>query len=67
MIAELMKATGELVPGETNAHTLRHSFARSYLAQYPGNVVELAALLRDSSLDTTLLYSQPSSPNWLLG
>ena len=60
MIAELVKAAGELVPEETSAHTLRHVFARSYLAQYPGDVVGLATLLGHSSLDTTRLYSQPS-------
>jgi len=27
------KAAGELVPEETSAHLLRHTFARSYLAQ----------------------------------
>ena len=59
LIAELVKAAGELVPEETSAHTLRHTFARSYLAQYPGDVVGLATLLGHSSLDTTRLYSQP--------
>ena len=33
MIADLVKAAGALVPEETSAHTLRHTFARSYLAQ----------------------------------
>jgi integrase/recombinase XerC len=60
MIAELVKAAGEQVPEETSAHTLRHTFARSYLAQYPGDVVGLATLLGHSSLDTTRLYSEPS-------
>ncbi len=59
MIADLVKAAGTLVPEETSAHTLRHTFARSYLAQYPGDVVGLATLLGHSSLDTTRLYSQP--------
>ncbi len=59
MIADLVKAAGALVPEETSAHTLRHTFARSYLAQYPGDVVGLATLLGHSSLDTTRLYSQP--------
>jgi site-specific recombinase XerD len=59
MIADLVKAAGVLVPEETSAHTLRHTFARSYLAQYPGDVVGLATLLGHSSLDTTRLYSQP--------
>jgi site-specific recombinase XerD len=60
MIADLVKAAGELVPQETSAHTLRHTFARCYLAQYPGDVVGLATLLGHSSLDTTRLYSEPS-------
>jgi site-specific recombinase XerD len=62
MIAELVHAAGELVPEETSAHTLRHTFARSYLTHYPGDVVGLATLLGHSSLDTTRLYSQPEVP-----
>jgi integrase/recombinase XerC len=60
MIADLVKAAGELVPEETTAHTLRHTFARSYLAHYPGDVVGLATLLGHSTLDTTRLYCEPS-------
>jgi integrase len=45
MIADLVKAAGHLVPEETSAHTLRHTFARWYLAQYPGDLVGLATLL----------------------
>ena len=60
MIADLVKAAGTLIPEETSAHTLRHTFARHYLTQYPGDIVGLAALLGHSSLDTTRLYSQPS-------
>ena len=60
MIAGIVEAAGGLVPEETSAHTLRHTFARSYLAQYPGDVVGLATLLGHSSLDTTRLYSEPS-------
>jgi len=60
MIADLVKAAGGLVPEEMSAHTLRHTFARNYLTQYPGDLVGLAALLGHSSLDTTKLYTQPS-------
>jgi site-specific recombinase XerD len=60
MIADLVKAAGNLVPEETSAHTLRHTFARNYLTQYPGDLVGLATLLGHSSLNTTRLYSQPS-------
>ena len=60
MIAELVKAADGRVPEETSAHTLRHTFARSYLSQYPGDIVGLATLLGHSSLDTTRLYSEPS-------
>ncbi len=59
MIADLAKAADDLVPEETGAHRLRHTFARNYLAQYSGDVVGLATLLGHSSLDTTRLYSQP--------
>jgi site-specific recombinase XerD len=41
--------------------SLRLSSARSYLAQYPGDVVGLATLLGHSSLDTTRLYCQPEA------
>jgi site-specific recombinase XerD len=58
MIAGIVEASGGLVPEETSAHTLRHTFARSYLAHYPGDVVGLATLLGHSSLDTTRLYCQ---------
>lgn len=60
MIADLVKAAGHLVPEETSAHTLRHTFARWYLAQYSGDLVGLATLLSHRWLDTTRLYSQPS-------
>jgi site-specific recombinase XerD len=49
-----------LVPADTSAHTLRHTFARNYLAENPGDVVGLAALLGHTSLDTTRIYSQPT-------
>jgi len=60
MIADLVKSAGELVPEETSAHTLRHTFAHSYLARYPGDMIGLATLLGHNSLDTTRLNSQPS-------
>jgi site-specific recombinase XerD len=49
-----------LVPASTSAHTLRHTFARNYLAHYPGDVVGLASLLGHTSLDTTRIYCQPT-------
>ncbi len=49
-----------LVPASTSAHALRHTFARNYLSENPGDVVGLAALLGHTSLDTTRLYSQPT-------
>ncbi len=60
MIADLVQASRGKVPEETSAHTLRHTFARQYLGQYPGDLVGLATLLGHSSLDTTRLYSQPT-------
>jgi site-specific recombinase XerD len=49
-----------LVPASASAHTLRHTFARNYLAEHPGDIVGLASLLGHTSLDTTRIYSQPS-------
>ena len=49
-----------LVPTATSAHTLRHTFARNYLAEHPGDLVGLAALLGHTSLETTRIYSQPT-------
>jgi integrase/recombinase XerC len=49
-----------LVPPTASAHTLRHTFAHNYLAEHPGDIVGLAALLGHSSLDTTRIYSQPT-------
>lgn len=60
MMADLVQDAGELVPEDTSAHTLRHTFARTYLTTYPGDLVGLATLLGHRSLDTTRLYSQPS-------
>ena len=61
MIANLVDATDGLVPQETTARTLRHTFARNYLAQYQDDVVGLATLLGHKSIDTTRIYSAPST------
>ncbi|EFH82326.1 tyrosine-type recombinase/integrase [Ktedonobacter racemifer] len=53
-------ATRGLVPAQTSAHTLRHTFARNYLAEHPGDLVGLASLLGHTSLDTTRIYSLPT-------
>ena len=44
-----------------SAHTLRHTFALHYLRQSPGKLVELASLLGHESLDTTAIYTRPST------
>ena len=44
-----------------SAHTLRHTFALGYLRDNPGKLVELAGLLGHESLDTTAVYTRPSS------
>ena len=44
-----------------SAHTLRHTFALGYLRDNPGKLVELASLLGHDSLDTTAIYTRPSS------
>lgn len=42
-------------------HTLRHTFATTYLRENPGKLVQLANLLGHESLDTTSIYTQPSA------
>lgn len=62
MIDVLVRDTAArgLVPAQASAHTLRHTFARNYLAEHPGDIVGLASLLGHTSLDTTRIYSQPT-------
>lgn len=54
-------AVRSLVPDDTSAHTLRHTFATHYLEAHPGDLVGLAGLLGHSSLDTTRIYTQPTA------
>lgn len=63
MITGLVKhcAARGLVPPDMTPHDLRHTFARRYLAEHPGDLVSLARLLGHSSLDTTAIYTQPSA------
>ncbi|MFZ6029577.1 MAG: tyrosine-type recombinase/integrase [Chloroflexota bacterium] len=42
-------------------HVLRHTFATRYLRANPGDVRGLAALLGHSSLDTVMIYTEPSA------
>ena len=44
-----------------SAHTLRHTFALGYLHDNPGKLVELASLLGHDSLDTTAVYTRPTT------
>jgi site-specific recombinase XerD len=52
MIDVLVRDTAAcgLVPAQISAHTLRHTFARNYLAEHPGGIVGLASLLGHTSL-----------------
>lgn len=63
MMGGLVKrcAARKLVPAETTPHDLRHTFARRYLAEHPGDLVGLARLLGHTSLDTTAIYTRPSA------
>lgn len=63
MIDELVRdcAARKLVPPETSAHTLRHTFAAHYLEAHPGDLIGLASVLGHSSLDTTRIYVQPTA------
>ncbi|GAC1534278.1 MAG: hypothetical protein NVS2B4_14590 [Ramlibacter sp.] len=63
LIKDLIRTCAErnLLPPETTAHCLRHTFATRYLATHPGDLVSLAHLLGHSSLDTTRRYVQPTA------
>ena len=50
-----------------SAHTLRHTFALSYLRDNPGKLVDLASLLGHDSLDTTAIYTRPSRDDLAAG
>jgi len=45
---------------DIHPHALRHSFAIRYLKHNPGDLRGLAALLGHTSLDTVMLYTEPS-------
>jgi site-specific recombinase XerC len=57
----LTAAARNLVPANATPHMLRHTFARRYLNDYPGDLVGLARLLGHSDLNTTSLYTQPTA------
>lgn len=49
-----------LLPEQTSAHTLRHTFATIYLVDNPGDLFGLATLLGHTSLETTRIYTHLS-------
>lgn len=49
-----------LDPDIISPHVLRHTFATHYLDKNPGDLRGLAALLGHSSLDTVMIYTEPS-------
>ncbi len=54
-VVQVCAARGS-VPPTTSAHTLRHTFAKMYLHDHPGDLVGLAMLLGHSSVETTRIY-----------
>ena len=48
------------LPDKTTLYSLRHTFAKHYLKQHPGDLVGLAFLLGHSSIRTTQLYVRPT-------
>jgi integrase/recombinase XerC len=59
-LIQTLARRAKLVRIPISPHTLRHTFALSYLQQNPGKIVELAHLLGHESLDTTAIYTQPA-------
>jgi integrase/recombinase XerC len=50
-----------LDPGLVTPHVLRHTFSTRYLERNPGDLRGLAALLGHRSLDTVMIYTQPTT------
>ncbi len=50
-----------LDPDLVTPHVLRHTFATRYLERNPGDLRGLAALLGHRSLDTVMIYTQPTA------
>jgi integrase/recombinase XerC len=50
-----------LDPDLVTPHVMRHSFATHYLERNPGDLRGLAALLGHRSLDTVMIYTQPTT------
>lgn len=46
---------------DITVHTWRHTFSLAYIKDHPGDLVGLARLLGHERLDTTAIYTQPSS------
>ena len=46
---------------EISPHTLRHTFASHYLEANPDDLRGLAALLGHASLDTVMIYTEPTT------
>jgi integrase/recombinase XerD len=46
---------------EISPHTLRHTFATRYLRTHVGDLRGLAAILGHSSLDTVMIYTEPTA------
>jgi site-specific recombinase XerD len=59
-IVSRLARRAHLVRQPVSPHTLRHTFALSFLRANPGRLVELASLLGHESLDTTAVYTRPS-------
>ena len=46
---------------QVSAHVLRHTFARRYLDANPDDLRHLAALLGHASIETTMIYTEPTT------
>ncbi len=44
-----------------SAHVLRHTFAKRYLDENPGDLRNLAAILGHASIETTMIYTEPTT------
>jgi integrase len=56
-----------LAGSDITAHSLRHTFALTWLRRHPGQLVEPSQLLGHESLDTTAVYTRASAADLARG
>ena len=56
-VFQMVRVYAGKAKGKCSAHTLRHTFAYSYLQSNPGDMVGLSQILGHSHLNTTAIHT----------